>query len=84
MTLEWTVEYTVDFPEEELEHICDILRQEGYSDRYAVDLIREVIMGFEDDEYYAWSTKQTQEVMNEIKRRIGGIQLSMFDDKEEQ
>ena len=82
MTLEWTTHNIVEFPENEIETICQAIRNNDYSTSNIRDLVIDVVEGFEDVDYYVWGEDQTQEVIKEIKHRIGGVQLSMFDELE--
>lgn len=82
MTLEWTTTNIVEFPENEIETICQAIRNNDYSTSNIRDLVIDVVEGFEDVDYYVWGEDQTQEVIKEIKHRIGGVQLSMFDELE--
>ena len=80
MTLEWTIHMTSDFPDHVINYLCDLVRKEGYNEDTLIREINEEVLCFEDDEYYAWGVAQTKAVLDEIKRRVGGIQLSMFND----
>lgn len=80
MTLDWTVEYSVEFPEEKIERIIDQLGHKYTNDYVINDFVTTVASCFDDEIYYAWGEEQTKQVTNEIKRRLGGVQLSMFDD----
>lgn len=80
MVLKWTVEMVADFPDDEIDRICDLMRQEGYDPAVLCREILEVVMGFEDDVYYTWDAEQTKAVINEVKRRLGGVQLNMFEE----
>lgn len=80
MTLEWDVPMVVDFPEEKLEKIVDSVQKDGWDYNRIVKSINSAVACFDDGEYYAWGEEQTKEVINEIKRRVGGFQLSMFSD----
>lgn len=82
MVLEWTELYTVDFPDDEILRICEMVRQDGYDEAKVILEIIGVTEGFDDYDYYAWGTEQTKEVLDEIKHRVGGVQLSMFDEEE--
>jgi len=82
MVVEWTEPYTVDFPDDEILRICEMVRQDGYDEAKVIHEIIEVTEGFDDYDYYAWGTEQTKEVLDEIKHRVGGVQLSMFDEEE--
>jgi hypothetical protein len=82
MTLEWTTINIVEFPEDEIEAICQAIRNNDYSVSNIRDLVTDVVEGFEDCDYYVWGEDQTQEVIKEIQSRIGGVQLSMFDELE--
>ena len=82
MKLTWTVSYETEFPESDIERICDYARYFGWDNAKILDLIHDVVMGFEDDIYYAWDHDKTMEVYYEIQRRVGGVQLNMFDEEE--
>ena len=82
MTLEWTTTNIVEFPENEIEAICQAIRNADYSASNIRDLVLGVVDGFDDSDYCVWGEDQTQEVIKEIKHRIGGVQLSMFDELE--
>lgn len=76
MIIEWTTYHTTEFPEETIEHICNIMRK-NYDENLARRLIDSEVEGWEDCDYYAWSNDESIQVLNEIKRRIEGIQLEM-------
>ena len=80
MILEWNVPMVEEFPEEELTKIVNSIRKDGWDYNRLVRSIKDVVLGFEDDVYYNWGEEQTNEVIDEVKRRIGGVQLSMFND----
>lgn len=81
MTLEWDVHMETEYPEDDLEDIVKSVRENGWDDNKIITYINDTVMGFDDDMYYAWGYDQTVTVINEIKRRLGGIQLSMFDNE---
>ena len=82
MVVEWTEPYTVDFPDDEILRICDMVREEGYDEAKVYCEIIDIVAGFDDYYYYAWGAEQTKEVLDEIKRRVVGVQISMFDEEE--
>ena len=79
MIVEWDVHYTIDYPEDDIRDIIKVIEQEGWDDTKVASYIYDTISGFDDEYYYAWDHDQTMKVVDEIKHRIGGIQLSMFD-----
>lgn len=79
MTLEWTVDFVADFPDDVINRLCDMVRQDGYDEKALCHEIMNEICGWDDDVYYQWGTEQTKEVLDEVKRRVGGVQLSVFD-----
>lgn len=81
MTLEWDVHVIAEFPEEDIDQFVQEFRENGWDDRKVIARIIGTVMGFEDFEYYNWGVEQTSAVKDEIKRRLGGVQLSMFDDE---
>ena len=80
MVLKWTTQHAVVFPEEDIERICELTRERCYEGSQIREAVIDTAMGFDDCDYYGWGEDQTQEVIREIKRRLGGIQLSMFND----
>lgn len=77
MIVTWTVEYGMDFPDDYIDEILNDLREDGWNEAYVRKCINEEVSGFEDCDYYAWGTEQTEEVLNVIKQRFGGEQLRM-------
>jgi hypothetical protein len=57
------------------------MQEDGWNYNRLIGSIKDVVMGFDDSDYYAWGEEQTKEVINEVKRRVGGVQLSMFDNE---
>ena len=82
MVVEWTEPYSVDFPDDEILRICEMIREDGYDEAKVIREIVDVTECFEDYDYYAWGPEQTKEVLDAIKHRVGGIQLSMFGKEE--
>ena len=80
MTLEWTVTLIADFPDDVINRLCNMVREEGYNESNIINEINNEISGWEDDIYYQWGTDQTKAVIDEVKRRVGGVQISMFDE----
>ena len=81
MILEWNVPMDAEFPEEDLTALVDSIHKNGWNYNQLVESINDVVLGFDDAIYYNWGEKQTEAVINEIKRRTGGVQLSMFDNE---
>ena len=81
MTLEWNVPMVTDYPEDDLTDIIKSVQEHGWDEEKVIAYINDTVSGFEDCIYYNWGNEQTMEVVNEIKRRLGGVQLSMFDEK---
>ena len=80
MILEWTARHAVVFPEEDIERICELTRERHYKSSQISEEVIDTTLGFDDYDYYAWGEEQTQEVVKEIEKRCGGVQLSMFDE----
>ena len=81
MTLEWDVHMYTEYPEEDLEDLVNSVREHGWDDHKIVESINNTVLGFEDEIYYNWGHEQTMTIVNEVKNRLGGVQLSMFDDE---
>lgn len=77
MRIEWTAHIIADFPDDEINRLCNLLR-EGYDDAALNREIVDVLYGFDDETFYTWGPAQTKEVLDEIKRRVGSVQLNMF------
>ena len=78
MILEWMIPMTVEFPERDIQDITNYMLVHGWNEDKAYDMIHEIVLELDDSDYYCWGEEQTQEVLKEIKRRVGGEQLSMF------
>lgn len=70
----------VEFPERELTKLVNSIQENGWNYAQLISSINDVVTGFDDSDYYAWGEDQTNEVINEVRRRVGGVQLSMFND----
>lgn len=81
MTLEWNVPMVADYPEDDLTDIIKSVQEHGWDEEKVIAYINDTVSGFEDCIYYNWGHEQTMEVVNEIKQRLGGVQLSMFDEE---
>ena len=78
MELNWTVEVFADFPDDDINRLC-VFAEENNFDVSALTLeIMKVVYDFEDEASYLWSSRQTRSIIDEIKRRCGGVQLNMF------
>lgn len=79
MVLEWTVDLAADFPDDVINRLGDMVREQGYDKQKLIFEIDNEVCGWDDSIYYQWGTDQTEEVIKEVLRRVGGVQLSMFD-----
>lgn len=70
MVLEWDTHMVVDFPDDDMNRIVAGAIDEGWTTEQIRREIDEVVMGFEDVDYYAWSSDQTAEVLEEVKNRM--------------
>lgn len=75
----WTVDFEEEFDEEIIEHICDRVNYNNKQDDddYIREQIHNEVCGWDDYVYYNWGEEQTDEVLKEVKRRLGGIQMKM-------
>ena len=80
MMLEWNVPMVADYPEDDLTDIIKSVQEHGWDEEKVIAYINDTVSGFDDCTYYSWGHEQTMEVVNEIKQRLGGVQLSMFDE----
>ena len=79
MVLEWTVDLAADFSDDVINRLSDMVREQGYDKQKLISEIDDEVCGWDDSIYNQWGTDQTEEVIKEVLRRVGGIQLSMFD-----
>ncbi len=82
MEITWTTTHYEVIPEYVLNHLCEDFQEDGYDEDILRNEINNVVSGWEDGSYYAWGEEQTNLVVAEVKRRVGGIQISMFDKEE--
>lgn len=80
MKLNWTVEVSTDFPDDDINRLCTFAQENNFDISALTLEIMEVVSGFEDEDFYLWGSRQTKAIIDEIKRRCGGIQLNMFTD----
>lgn len=81
MTLEWNVPMVADYPEDDLADIVKSVQEHGWDEEKVITYINDTVSGFDDCVYYNWGEEQTMEVVKEVKQRLGGVQLSMFDEE---
>ena len=81
MILEWNVPMVADYPEDDLTDIVKSIQEYGWDEEKVIAYVNDTVSGFEDSIYYNWTHEQTMEVVNEVKHRLGGVQLSMFDNE---
>lgn len=80
MIVEWVSTNIVDFPDDKLDEIVKEVNKTGWDKDKVTKMIMEVVSEFDDLDYYAWDESAEKQVIKEIKRRVGGVQLSMFND----
>lgn len=79
--VEWT---TTHYAQIDAEAIADHVRawmkdhpEETDLDDVIEDYIGEEICGWDDGDYYAWTREAQDQVVAEVKRLLGGVQLRM-------
>ena len=79
MKICWDVHFEEEFCDDTIDEICDSVNREGKQndDKYIRSLIIDEVSGWDDDVWYNWGCEQTDEVLKEIKRRLGGVQMRM-------
>ena len=70
MVLEWTIDCNVDFPDVEIDGIVKEAKENEWNDDRIRTAILSVVEGFDDYDYYTWDRDQTNEVLEEIHRRL--------------
>lgn len=80
MIVKWTVDYELDFYEEDIKSIAYQALEKNWSDGMIYTAINTFVESRYDTEvYFAWGVEQTKLIYNEVRRRMGGVQISMFD-----
>ena len=81
MKICWEVYFEEEFYDDIIDEICNTVNREGKQDDddYIRSLIIDEVSGWDDEVYYNWGRKQTDEVLKEIKRKLGGVQMTMKD-----
>ena len=82
MKVTWTKTYSTDFDDWWIEEICDDIYKNGWDYDTVHTMIEEKVACLDDAIYFTWDEDETQAIMTEIKRRVGGVQISMFDKEE--
>lgn len=80
MTVNWTVDYELDFSEEDIKSIASQALEKNWSDGMIYTAINTFVeRRYDTDLYFAWGAEQTKIIYNEVRRHMGGKQISMFD-----
>lgn len=69
MYIEKQVTYQFDFPDDDIRRIVKALRNK-YDKSKARTLVMEVVSGWDDCDYYAWDSDETEQVLAEIEKRL--------------
>ena len=79
MKICWEVYFEEEFYDDIIDEICNTVNREGKQDDddYIRSLIIDEVSGWDDEAYYNWGRKQTDEVLKEIKCKLGGVQMRM-------
>ena len=84
MIVNWTVNYELDFSEEDIKSIASQALEKNWNDDMILYAIYTFVEKRYDTElYFAWGVEQTKIIYDEIRRRMGGVQISMFDKENE-
>lgn len=70
MIINWTVELETDFPDEEIDAIVDDAIAKNWDESQIRAAIFNVVIGFDDEFYFTWGEKQTDEVYKEVMQWI--------------
>ena len=71
MIVEYTVEMTVDFPEDTINELVERAKENEWDVDRIKTAVDSEIFGFDDDVFYTWGTEQTDKVVEEILHRLG-------------
>lgn len=69
MIIEKVITYEFDFPDYEIDNIVRQVWRD-FTEEKARNCILDVVSGWDDCDYYAWETDETEKVLAEIKRRV--------------
>lgn len=76
--VEWTSTHYANFDLDEIVEIA--LSLKATDPENAIHrAIEDVISGLDDSDYYSWNEEAEAKLEDAVKKRIGGIQISMFD-----
>ena len=70
MVLEWTIDCNVDFPDAEIDEIVEEAKENEWNDDRIRTAILSVVDGFDDYDYWTWSSDQTDKILEEVHRRL--------------
>lgn len=80
MEVTWTKTISFDFAEEDIIRIVNELSKKPHiTDEDIDEEICEELAGYDDEIYYGITMQAYETIRKEIKKRLGGYQLSMFD-----
>lgn len=85
MIVEWSIPYDAEVPEWLIEELTDYIRKyKGSSSETEIKyIIDDTIYNLDREYYEGWNDSATEQVYDEIQRRLVGVQLSMFDSDSE-
>ena len=70
MIIKWTAELETDFPDEEIDAIADEAIVKNWDESHIRTAIFNVVIGFDDEFYFTWGEKQTDEIYNKVRQRM--------------
>jgi len=79
MEITWTTMHSIVISDDDIDQIVEEAIKYRLDDDGIEGCIEEWARGLDDSDYYSWDESATKQLMKEIHKRMGGVQLSMFD-----
>ena len=79
MIVKWSIPYDAEVPEWLIQEMIDYIRDYNLDEVEIKFMIDDMLYRLDREYYEGWNDSATEQVYEEIKRRLVGVQLSMFD-----
>jgi hypothetical protein len=83
MIVEWSIPYDAEVPEWLMQEMIKYIRDYNLDEAEIKYMIDDMLWRLDREYYEGWNDSATEQVYEEIQRRLIGVQLSMFDSDSE-
>lgn len=83
MIVKWEIPYDAEVPEWLIEEMINYIRDYNLDEVEIKYMIDDMLWRLDREYYEGWNDSATEQVYEEIQRRLVGVQLSMFDSDSE-